>query len=133
VQATQSLAPFAEQNDMAMTMDERFDEGRLICWPMHEIGLHMRKYFRDPYNYAPGAGAETLYEAQTRGLNGLADIAGRCHELPVVAMHGILLSAILKHFKPDFGFSNWQALNTPELYKITFDGPKPIELEELAA
>ena len=121
--ARATIAPFAEQSGMPIIADVRLRE-RLLAEPAVEDWMdQLRRSFNDWSYRAPGG--ESLDDAQGRALAALAEIDARGHRLPAVASHGNLISSILATANPAFGFDDWQAIRTPDLFEIELTGGRP--------
>lgn len=130
LRARQTLAPFAAEQGLTLTIDDRLAERRLSGSPLEDWLDHVRKSFVDLDYAAPGG--ESLREAQARGLAALSEIAQRGHRLPAVSTHGNLLSSVLRHIDASFGFDAWQDLKNPDLFEITVEEGRPSAFARLA-
>lgn len=127
--ARATVAPFAEHSGMAIVADRRLRE-RLLSEPALDDWMdHLRRSFGDWSYRAPGG--ESLNDAQGRALEALAEIERRGHRLPIVASHGNLISSVLGTVDPAFGFEDWLALRTPDLFEIELRDARPIGYRRL--
>jgi 2,3-bisphosphoglycerate-dependent phosphoglycerate mutase len=127
--ARQTVAPFAERHGLKIGIDDRLAERRLSAEPRPDWMDHIRRSFADLDHRAPGG--ESLREARHHGLAALAEIAGIGHRLLAVSTHGNLLAALLHSVDPGFGFADWEQLRNPDLFRLTFDGGRPVAFERL--
>lgn len=128
--ARQTLAPFATEQGLRLTIDDRLAERRLSASPLEDWLDHIRKSFDNPDYVA--SGGESLREAQRRGLAAIAEIARSGHRLPALATHGNLLSSVLRHVDGTVGFEAWQNLKNPDLFEIRIDDGRLASFERLA-
>jgi 2,3-bisphosphoglycerate-dependent phosphoglycerate mutase len=119
----------ASRHGTTLVIDDRLAERRLSPSPRADWLDLIRKSF-DDLDFAVPDG-ESLREAQTRGLAALTDIAAKAHRLPAVATHGNLLSSVLRHADPSFGFASWQDLRNPDLFLIRMRGGPSLSFERL--
>jgi 2,3-bisphosphoglycerate-dependent phosphoglycerate mutase len=126
--ALQTVTPFAAARGISINVDGRLQERLLSAEPLDDWLAHIEASFANFDYRAPGG--ETLHEAQARGLAALKDIGASQATMPAAASHGNLLASLLNWINPSFGFSQWQAMANPALYRVTFrDGePKTFEL-----
>ena len=128
--AIQSIEPFARLANLPITIDERLREHAMSPQPLEDWLEHTRRALSD-IDHRVGDG-DSLRETQTRALTALADIVGRDHSVPVVATHGLLLSSVLKHLRPEFAFDEWRAIGNPALFHVVFDSGKPQAFRHLS-
>lgn len=65
---------------------------------------------------------ESLSETKERGLGALNEIVNQCeNENVVIGTHGTILSVLLNHYDPLFGYENWKAMKMPSIYKLEFN------------
>lgn len=129
LRAVQSIEPFAAKHRLAINIDLRLRERELSATPLDDWQDHIRASFKDHDHRAPGG--ETLREIQLRGLAALADIAAERATCAVIASHGQLLSSLLHHMNPAFGFEAWQAMPNPALYRVTLTAGVPTSFAAL--
>ncbi|MBI1214073.1 MAG: histidine phosphatase family protein [Alphaproteobacteria bacterium] len=127
--ALQSIEPFAKVSGLRIGIDERLREHTMSLLPTPEWLAHTRRSLEDLDHRLEGG--DSLRETQARALAALGDIASANHRLPVVATHGLLLSSVLKHMRPEFGFDDWRAIANPALFRVVFEGTDPVAFRPL--
>jgi 2,3-bisphosphoglycerate-dependent phosphoglycerate mutase len=128
--ARATLAPFARQTGLPVGLDPRLAERILAVPPSAGWLEQVRASFADPDYRAPGG--ESLREAQNRGLAAVREIAEGGHRLPAIATHGNLLAGILRSADESFGFTDWERLRNPELFRATCLEGKLASFERVA-
>jgi 2,3-bisphosphoglycerate-dependent phosphoglycerate mutase len=68
------------------------------------------------FSYPGGETGDALTE---RALAGLEAVRQHGVGVTVVALHGGILSHLLRGFIPGFGFDDWQGLTNPDVYRLT--------------
>ena len=67
-------------------------------------------------------GGESNAAAQRRGAAAIREVVDRHPaQQVVVGTHGNLLALILQQFDPSVGFSFWQALTMPDVYRLEME------------
>lgn len=128
--AVQTIEPFAAARGLSINIDFRLRERLLSAEPLDDWLDHVRASFADPDHRAPGG--ETLREAQARGLEAIAQIHADGSATAAVATHGNLTGALLQKMDPTFGFTAWQAMPNPALYRVTLLAGVPSAFAPLA-
>jgi 2,3-bisphosphoglycerate-dependent phosphoglycerate mutase len=127
--ARQSIEPFAHISGLRVIIDNRLREHTMSGLPTADWLDHTRRSLDDLDHRLEGG--DSLRETQTRALAALADIAAENHTLPVVATHGMLLSSVLKHLRPEFAFEDWRSIGNPALFRIIFEDGRPVKFSPL--
>jgi 2,3-bisphosphoglycerate-dependent phosphoglycerate mutase len=128
--AQATLAPFAARTGLELHLDERLVERRLSPAPIDGWREVVRRSFVDPDFRVPGG--ESGREVLERAWKALDAILARGHSLPAVASHGQLISLVLHHIDPSFGFAGWEALANPDVHLIERDGHGRYSFRRLA-
>jgi 2,3-bisphosphoglycerate-dependent phosphoglycerate mutase len=118
--ARQSVIPLATQLGLPVEEDERLVERRLATDTLADWRNHLRRSFDDPDYCLPGG--ESGRGAASRGLDCLSEVRANQNVSSIVVTHGNLLTLILNHFDPAFGFDAWQGLTNPDVYLLEGDG-----------
>jgi 2,3-bisphosphoglycerate-dependent phosphoglycerate mutase len=119
LRARDTIAPFALQKGIELEIDERLRERRLTdgyMEPADEWLAAVEASFADLKLRLPGG--ESGEEALARGWAALQDALASGFALPALVSHGQLISHLLTRIDPSFGFEDWQALATPDVYVI---------------
>ena len=70
-------------------------------------------------------GGETSRAATERAVAACTEALAQGARTLALASHGNLLSLLLRHFNPRFGFAEWQALRNPDVYRIVLGSGAP--------
>ena len=57
-----------------------------------------------------------------RGIAVIRACLARPEKVIALVTHGGLLSLMLKHYDPAFGFEDWRRLTDPDVYRLLADG-----------
>ena len=115
--ALETIAPFAQWSNRAVTVDPAFAEctfraGYVPDWP-----APIARAWADR-TYA-AIGCESAVACQTRVVAGI-DALVRRHsgQRLLVCSHGNAVGLVLNAIDPSFGYTQWQAMTMPALYEI---------------
>ena len=117
VRAVQSVEPLAVRLSLPLETDERFGEWVLAGEPLEDYLTGIRAAFAKPSLSYPGG--ETGQALTERAIVGLGYVISHPADVTVVAMHGGILSHVLRRYLPTFGFDDWQKLTNPDVYRLT--------------
>lgn len=117
VRAVQSVTPLARRLGLPLETDERFGEWVLAGEPVPDYLTAIQAAFADPSLSYPGG--ETGAALTERAMAGLEAVRQHPAKVTVVALHGGILSHLLRRFIPGFGFNEWQKLTNPDVYLLT--------------
>jgi 2,3-bisphosphoglycerate-dependent phosphoglycerate mutase len=128
--AVRSAQPLAARLGLPVETDARFGEWVLAgeMMPTEEEALRaIRACLADPTLAHPGG--ESGADLTARGLAGLEDALSGPAAVTAVFLHGGILSHLLRHHLPTFGFADWQRLTNPDVYRLTVgaDGAREVE------
>lgn len=127
IQTVQGVAEFFCE-DIEIMHD--FKERKLSDKPLEDFKSAVAKVWAD--DRFSWEGGESNILAQARGvkatMNVLEKFAG---ENIVIGTHGNLMVLIMNHFDKKFGYRFWQELAMPDIYKLTFDKTKLVEVSRL--
>ena len=118
--AVESIAPFARAAGLDVDVDGRLAERRVAAAPVADIGDEVRRAFDDVDHRLPGG--ESAREAQARGCAVVDELLASPHRAPVAVTHGQLLALLLPAVDGRFGFVEWRALASPDVFVIEDDG-----------
>jgi 2,3-bisphosphoglycerate-dependent phosphoglycerate mutase len=57
-----------------------------------------------------------------RAVAVLNDVLAHSARTTVIVTHGNLMTLLLKHFNPEIGFTLWQQLSNPDVYRVELEG-----------
>jgi len=130
LRAQQTLAPFTERAGLPLHLDARWMERRLSPEPIDHWREVVARSFVDPDFRVPGG--ESGREVLERGRAALDAVFARGGDLPVVASHGQLISLLLHHIDPSFGFASWESLANPDVFELERNGSGALSFRRLA-
>lgn len=117
--ATSSISPLADLLGIQTETDERLKERVLSIAPLKDWQVRLRQSFVDlDISYE---GGESGREAMTRGISVLRSLLDSDAENAVVVTHGALMTLMLHHFDPNYGYEAWMNLTNPDVYRLAFE------------
>jgi 2,3-bisphosphoglycerate-dependent phosphoglycerate mutase len=114
--ARDTIAPFASARRLPVAIDSRLAERRMSADPDADWRATLRRSFADPDHRLPGA--ESARETVARGRAAVAALLADAHRLPAAVTHGQLIGLLLHAVDGHFGFAEWEALSTPDVYLL---------------
>lgn len=117
--AVDTIGPFCDQANVPYLTDIRLEERVLSTNNMDDW---MEK-LKDTYVHLDlkYEGGESSLEAMDRGIQVVNEMIARPESNIALVTHGALMSLMLKHYLPEFGFEDWLKLTNPDVYRITID------------
>ncbi len=123
--AIQSIAPLAERLSLGVETDERLSERILSAHPHPDWRNLLRNTFVNlNLSYEGGESSQT---AMDRAVSVVDDVLSHSAQTTVVVSHGCLITLLLKHFDQRFGFPQWAAMTSPDVYRVTNIGGSQVE------
>ena len=116
LRAQQTIKPLANLLHLGIATDSRLNERILSPHPIDNWRQVVRDSFTDPNLRAPGG--ESTNEVLRRAWSALNELLRGPHDLPVVVTHGNLLALVLHSVDPDFGYTGWENLSNPDVYRL---------------
>jgi 2,3-bisphosphoglycerate-dependent phosphoglycerate mutase len=128
--AIQTVVGIAELRKLDVIIEEGFKERRLAEVPVENFEEAVVKAWED-FDFA-NPGGETGYCAQKRGVQALKDLLGKYYGGNVViGTHGNIMVLIMNYFDKKFNYDFWCNLDMPDIYKLSFENEKLIEVRQL--
>ena len=118
--AVQSIEPLAKRLGLGIKIDERLIEANLSTINYPDWLDRLRTTFSD-FELAL-QGGESSRTASERGIAAIRDVLITNENPTVVVTHGRLMTLILKHFDPKYGFDEWKTLTAPDVFELTLAG-----------
>ncbi|MDF2722065.1 MAG: Phosphoglycerate mutase [Paenibacillus sp.] len=114
--AYRSIAPLAHSRGLSIRVDERLKERVLSGDSSPDWRDRLRKTYDDlDICYE---GGESSREAMKRAVGVVEEcLQSGCSHMLLVS-HGNLISLLLRHFDPLFGYKEWEALTNPDVYEL---------------
>ncbi|TJY43951.1 histidine phosphatase family protein [Cohnella pontilimi] len=129
--AIESVRPLSEITGVDTAIDHRLRERVLSSKPLDDWMDCLKKSFEDlDMKYE---GGESSREAMSRGIQVIEDSIARPEQSIVVASHGGLLSLMIKHFNPNFGFQEWRQLTNPDVFLLKWEDSGLPSVERLVS
>ena len=114
--AVKSIKPLSIRLNIEINLDERLVEAALSTIDYSDWLDKLRATFSDFELCFEGG--ESNRAATTRATSAINDALLLGADRVVVVTHGRLLTLMLKHFDPKYGFEEWQNLTTPDVFRI---------------
>lgn len=120
LRAIESIKPYAENNNMEVSVDDRLKERILSEDPIDDWLEVLEQSFTDLNFNLPGgeSGNDAIQRAQAVIENMHKD--NKATNVIIVS-HGNLIALLLNQYKPGFGFDGWKKLRNPDIYLIDFE------------
>jgi len=117
LRAYESIAPFAESQNLEIHIDDRLAERTRSDEPLEDWEGWVRQSFMDIDFRAPGG--ESGREVARRGLIALSEALESDYKLPLLSTHGQLMSFLANSFDPDFDYEHSSAMDYPALMRFS--------------
>lgn len=125
IRAKESAAPLAQHLKLQVELDERLVERVLCSGFMTDWQQHLEASFRDLDFCLQGG--ESSRAAMGRIVSVVDEIEKRSAKTTLLATHGNLMALLLKYFDNAVGFTEWQKLTNPDVYRITLTQPPRVQ------
>ena len=127
--AIDSIQPLAERLGLPVETDERIIEAGLSSINYPDWLERLKATFEDPdLSYE---GGESSRAAAGRAVAAVDAVLLTDAQVPVVVTHGRLLTLLMRHYDSRFGFDNWRALSSPDLFRIHLSDSRAPEVARL--
>lgn len=129
--AVDTVSPLAEELGLDIETVEDFRERKVDSVWIEDFHAFSQRQWAD-FGYKLSDG-ESLGEAQARNLRALDMVLERFEgRTVVVGSHGTALSTIIRHFRPEFGFAEFERIRSvmPWIVHFTFEGRRCAGMEE---
>ncbi|MGM0792055.1 MAG: histidine phosphatase family protein [Bacillota bacterium] len=118
--AVQTVEGVAKVIGQEVIIEDGFKERNLSAKPVEDFNLAITKVWEEPsFSWE---GGESNIDAQKRGIEATLKVLETYEgENIAVGTHGNIMVLIMNYFDEKYGFSFWEDLNMPDVYKLTFD------------
>lgn len=116
LRALQSIEPLAHSLGLKIEKDNRLIERILGDTSSSHWLTCLRATFTDFDLSFPGG--ESSRAAQTRAVAALQDILSGEQQITALISHGNLSTLLLNHFDKTIGFSTWDQMTNPDVFRI---------------
>ncbi len=127
--AVDTVTPLADALGLPVELVDGFRERRIDSW-IEDFEAYSRRQWADfEYKRADG---ESLGEVERRNIAALEGVLARFSGKAVAAgAHGTALSTILHHFRPGFGYNDFQRIRPlmPWIVRLDFEGAECVGIE----
>lgn len=113
--AIQSIEPAADRLGLPIEVDDRLAERVLSTQDMPDWMEKLEESFGDAD--LKFAGGESGKEAADRAMEAMSEM----EDGTAAVTHGNLLGLLLKQIDAGYGFSEWQKLTNPDVYKVEIE------------
>lgn len=125
VRARKSIAPLADRLNLEIEIDNRLSERVLSTAILSDWYERLQATFDDMD--LSFEGGESSNVAMLRGVSVIQDIVNNPKKNTVIVTHGGLMTLMLKHFDPDFGFTQWEKLTNPDVFRLIINDKTRVE------
>ena len=125
IRAKDSVAPLAQRLKLRVELDERLVERVLCAASITDWQQHLEASFRDLDLCLEGG--ESSRAAMQRIVSVVDEIQKHSAETTLLATHGNLMALLLKYFDNAVGFTEWQKLTNPDVYRVNLTQPPRIQ------
>lgn len=128
--AIQTVEGVAEYIDKEIELVEGFKERILAEKPVEDFSVATTKVWKD-YDFS-WKGGESNRVAQKRGIHAtLQVLESNIGRNVVIGTHGNIMVLIMNYFDNQYGFDFWKKLEMPDIYKLSFNGKKMIDVQRI--
>ena len=130
LRAKQTVEPLAAALEMTIHEVADLRERTLSEVPVDDWRAVLKRSWEDFSFACPGG--ESSAVAQMRAVSACHDLAGRHSQgVIVLATHGNLLALLMNHYDPSVGFDRWNALSSPDIYRVNPDASTEVQFERM--
>ena len=122
--AFQTIQPFVLHNSIPFKVDDRLKERVLSSENLSDWYDKLQLTFND--RDLKFTGGESSNEATGRINELVGDLKQHTHKSVAIVTHGNLMSLLLNHYQPHYGFHEWKQLSNPDVFEIDFGNDQPI-------
>ncbi|MCP3748023.1 MULTISPECIES: histidine phosphatase family protein [Paenibacillus] len=116
IRAVRTIQPLAERRQLQVYTDLRLQERVLSGEHLdHWLDVLEQTYLDEDLKLE---GGESSREAADRGIQLVQELIERAEKTVIIVTHGALLSLLIRHYDPQFGFEEWKKLSNPDIYLL---------------
>ncbi|WP_017414004.1 histidine phosphatase family protein [Clostridium tunisiense] len=128
--AIQTVEGLAKTLNLGIQIEEAFRERMLSEKPVEDFENSVMRVWQD-LTFA-FEGGESGLEAQLRGVKAILRILREYSGKNIaVGTHGNIMVLIMNYFNKSYGYDFWTTLEMPDIYKLSFDGEKLMEVQRI--
>ena len=122
--AVQTIQSFVLHNNIPFKLDDRLKERVLSSEDLPDWYEKLQlTYIDKDLNFT---GGESSNEATKRIHEVVEELKQSAHMSVVIVTHGNIMSLLLNHFQPHFGFDEWKQLSNPDVFEIEFSNEQTV-------
>lgn len=128
--AIQTVEGLAQTLNLDIQIEEAIRERKLSEEPVEDFENSIMRVWKDfTFNFQ---GGESGLEAQSRGVKAILRIISEYRGQNIaVGTHGNIMVLIMNYFNKSYGYDFWTTLKMPDIYKLSFDGEKLMEVQRI--
>lgn len=118
IRAVDTIRPLSERLGKEIHVDNRLQERILSPTHLENWMELLEQTYLNPDMKLKGG--ESSNEAAARGLEVIREALTRPENTIAIVTHGNLMSLLIRHYDPPFGFREWKKLSNPDVYCLEF-------------
>lgn len=122
--ALHTIEPFIRKNNIPFKIDYRLSERLLSNEGFPDWLEKLKETYVD--KDLKFTGGESSNEATHRISELVKELKLSNHMSVVIVTHGNIMSLLLNHFQPHFGFDEWKQLSNPDVFEIEFNNKQTV-------
>lgn len=122
--ALHTIEPFVRKNNIPFKIDHRLSERLLSDEDLPDWLEKLKETYVD--KDLKFTGGESSNEATHRITELVEELKQCTHMSVVIVTHGNIMSLLLNHFQPHFGFDEWKQLSNPDVFEVDFGNEQPV-------
>jgi 2,3-bisphosphoglycerate-dependent phosphoglycerate mutase len=122
LRAQQSIAPFAQRNDIPLRIDRRLSE-RVLSGSNLDNWMECLRQTFDDFDVSFNGG-ESSSHAMRRAVEVINELGTSESKCIAVVTHGNLMTLLLRYFDARFGFDEWARLTNPDIFLVSVEENK---------
>lgn len=116
--AVHTIQSFVLHNNVPFKLDDRLKERVLSSEDLPDWYEKLQQTYIDKdLNFT---GGESSNEATKRIIELVEELKQSNYKSVAIVTHGNIMSLLLNHFQPHFGFDEWKQLSNPDVFEIDF-------------
>lgn len=128
--AIHTVKGIADDREQDVIPIEDLKERRLAEEPVDDFPAAIDRLWSDSHYAFPGG--ESNDAAQKRGASVIRKLLTQYEgKSMVIGTHGNIMVLMMKEFDSTYDLSFWKQLSMPDVYKLTFEGEKLVEVERI--
>lgn len=128
--AIQTVEDVANIFDLNIVINDNFRDRKLADHSVDDFNKVIFEYWQD-FNFSL-EGGETSYVAQARGVKALQNILEHYSGGNIViGTHGNMMVLIMNYFDQTYDYDIWRQLKMPDIYKLSFDEKKLMNVKPM--